>query len=36
MSGEEGHERLVMGDLNMIAGGFSGGGLSSADRKRYA
>jgi len=34
--GEEGHERPVMGDLNTITGGFSGGVVSNMDRRRYA
>jgi len=36
IDGGEGHERPVMGDLNIIAGGFSSGGVSSASRKKYA
>lgn len=33
---KEEHEKPTMGDLNTIAGGFLGGGVSNVDRKRYA
>ncbi|XP_020235255.1 uncharacterized protein LOC109815074 [Cajanus cajan] len=32
----ETHQQAVHGDFNTIAGGFSGGGLTSAARKRYS
>jgi len=30
------HEPPILGDLNTIAGGFSGGGCLASSRKRYA
>ena len=34
--GDQGHEMLVHGEIHTISGGFSGGGCTTSQRKRYA
>ena len=33
---EQAHEMPVLGEVHTIAGGFSGGGLTASQRKKYA
>jgi len=33
---EQRHEVLIHGEINTISGGFSGGGCTASQRKRYA
>jgi len=34
--GDQGHEVPIHGDINTISGGFSGGGCTASQRKKYA
>jgi len=34
--GDQGHEIPVHGEINTISGGFSGGGCTASQRKKYA
>jgi len=34
--GDQGHEIPIHGEINTISGGFSGGGCTASQRKKYA
>ena len=34
--GDQGHEMLIHGEIHTISGGFSGGGCTASQRKKYA
>jgi len=36
LTGDQGHEIPVHGEINTISGGFSGGGCTASQRKKYA